>query len=146
MSKIFFSIPGEPKGKDRPRFSRKGKFVKTYTPEETTNYEDHVRNEYRKAAHGQFFAGEVHMEIDCYFSIPKSTSKKKTALMVSGEIRPTKKPDADNVAKIVADALNNVAYKDDTQIVELIVRRWYTDGFASVDVLLRGESSNEPQK
>ncbi len=146
MSKIFFSIPGEPKGKGRPRFSRKGKFVKIYTPEETTNYEDHVRNEYRKAAHGQIFTGEVHMEIDCYFSIPKSTSKKKTALMVSGEIRPTKKPDADNVAKIVADALNNVAYKDDTQIVELIVRRWYTDGFASVDVLLRGESSNEPQK
>ena len=146
MSKIFFSIPGEPKGKGRPRFSRKGKFVKTYTPEETTNYEDHVRNEYRKAAHGLIFTGEVHMNIDCYFSIPKSTGKKKTALMVSGEIRPTKKPDADNVAKIVADALNNVAYKDDTQIVELIVRRWYTDGFASVDVLLRGESSNEPQK
>lgn len=146
MSKIFFSIPGEPKGKGRPRFSRKGKFVKTYTPEETTNYEDHVRNEYRKAAHGLIFTGEVHMSIDCYFSIPKSTSKKKTALMVSGVIRPTKKPDADNVAKIVADALNNVAYKDDTQIVELNVRRWYTDGFASVDVLLRGESSNEPPK
>lgn len=138
MNSVFYSIPGEPKGKGRPRFTRQGGFVKTYTPEETVSYEDHVRNEYRLAAQGRTFTGEVHMTIDCYFSIPKRTSKKKSALMVSGQIRPTKKPDADNIAKIIADALNNVAYKDDTQIVELIVRRWYTDGMAKVDVLMEG--------
>ena len=38
--------------------------------------------------------------------------------MVSGSILPTKKPDGDNVEKAVADALNKVAYLDDSQIIE----------------------------
>ena len=47
---------------------------------------------------------------------------KKTA-MLSGELLPTKKPDIDNIVKAVLDALNEVAYRDDTQVVELQVRK-----------------------
>ena len=40
-------------------------------------------------------------------------------------IKPTKKPDADNIVKIICDALNGVAYKDDTQVVELDFKKVY---------------------
>ena len=45
--------------------------------------------------------------------------------MLKNEIRPTKKPDLDNVAKLILDSLNNVAYKDDSQIVMLKVEKFY---------------------
>ena len=55
--------------------------------------------------------------------------------MVAGLIHPTKKPDADNIAKIIMDALNGVAYEDDRQVVELIVRKFFSDT-AYVDVFI----------
>ena len=59
--------------------------------------------------------------------IPKSTSKKKHQLMAIGAIQHTKKPDADNVAKAICDALNKIAYVDDSQIVSLEVNKYYSD-------------------
>ena len=68
-------------------------------------------------------------KISNYFfnRIPKSASKKKRAAMLAGEIRPTKKPDMDNVVKIIADSLNNLAYYDDTQIVDCQCRKFYSE-------------------
>ena len=51
-------------------------------------------------------------------------------------IRPIKKPDMDNVIKMVADALNQVAYKDDTQIVDCQVRKFYSEE-PRVEVIIR---------
>lgn len=68
----------------------------------------------------------LDMRIMAYYGVPKSVSKKKKALMLEGKIRPTKKPDMDNVMKIVADSLNQVAYKDDTQIVDAQCRKFYS--------------------
>lgn len=67
------------------------------------------------------------MRILAFYSIPKSASKKKRTLMVEGKIRPTKKPDMDNVMKMIADSLNQVAYRDDTQIVDAQVRKFYSE-------------------
>lgn len=61
----------------------------------------------------------VVLEINAYFEIPKSYTKKKRALCEQGDILPTCKPDIDNVVKAVADGLNGVAYKDDSGIVEI---------------------------
>lgn len=47
--------------------------------------------------------------------------------MAMGMIRPTKKPDMDNVVKVIADSLNQVAYKDDTQIVDCQCRKFYSE-------------------
>jgi Holliday junction resolvase RusA-like endonuclease len=47
--------------------------------------------------------------------------------MLDGHIRPTKTPDTDNIAKSVLDALNKVAYKDDSCVVDLIVEKWYSE-------------------
>ena len=127
--KVRFEIPGEPKGKGRPRFSNAGKYVKTYTPKETASYENLVRLEYQAQCRGfKFGDGDcLDMRITAYYGIPKSVSKKKRAEMLSHRIRPTKKPDADNVVKIIADSLNAIAYKDDTQVVDCMVRKFFSE-------------------
>lgn len=118
-------IYGEPKGKGRPRFARIGNYVKTYTPDDTISYENLVKVSYYSQG-GQYFEKEpLRVIIHAFFGIPKSTSSKKRKEMLELKIRPTKKPDADNIAKIILDALNGVAFKDDTQVVELIVSKYY---------------------
>jgi Holliday junction resolvase RusA-like endonuclease len=116
-------IPGEPVAKGRPRVTKWG----TYTPEKTKNYETLVK-ELFFIEHGQpLLEGQLAINIKAYFSIPKSTSKKNKNLMIAGKIRPTKKPDADNILKIIGDALNDIAYKDDKQIVSANIEKYYSD-------------------
>lgn len=67
------------------------------------------------------------LEIKAYFKIPTSASKKRKALMEDGKIRPTKKPDIDNVFKAIADSLNGIAYKDDSQIISGTVSKFYSE-------------------
>lgn len=122
---IDFVIPGEPKGKGRPRFSKVGAYVKTYTPADTASYENLVKVLCMEQQKRFSDTAQVKMVIHAYFGIPQSTPKYKREKMLLGDIRPTKKPDADNVAKIICDALNGIAYKDDTQVVDLHIKRYY---------------------
>lgn len=126
--KVTFTIPGEPKGKGRPRFARAGSYVKTYTPDETASYENLVRIEYERQCRNTFpDDAMLDMRIIAYYSIPKSAGKKKRLKMLDNLIRPTKKPDMDNIMKVIADSLNHIAYKDDTQIVDAQVRKFYSE-------------------
>ena len=120
--RISFTIEGEPTGKGRPRH---GKY-KTYTPHKTKAVENNIAYFY-KVNIGHYFEGYVKIKLDLYYSIAKSDSKKKKLMKLNNELRPNKKPDIDNVVKLVADALNEVAYKDDTQIIELECRKFYSD-------------------
>lgn len=122
---MIFEISGEPMGKQRPKFSSADGFIRTYTPAKTINYEQWVKLCY-KQANGEYF-GEVplYILVDAYFEIPKSFSKKKRQEALTGQIRPTKKPDADNILKIICDSLNGMAYKDDKQIVWASVHKHY---------------------
>ena len=120
--RISFTIEGEPTGKGRPRH---GKY-KTYTPNKTKAVENNIAYFY-KVNVGHYFDGYVKLKLDLYYSIAKSDSKKKKLMKLNNELRPNKKPDIDNVVKLVADALNEVAYKDDTQIIELQCRKFYSD-------------------
>lgn len=117
------TIPGEPCAKQRPRMTKVGH---TYTPEKTVNYETLVKQLYITQGHERL-EGALKMTVNAFFSIPKSASKKNREKMLRGEIRPTKKPDWDNVGKIVSDALNEMAYKDDCQIVDARVVKRYSD-------------------
>ena len=120
---IKLTIPGEPVAKGRPRVTRYG----TYTPEKTKNYETLVKELYFME-HGQtLLEGELNIDIKAYFRIPKSAAKTKKLHMASGKIRPTKRPDWDNVGKTVTDALNGVAYEDDSQIVSATVEKYYSE-------------------
>lgn len=131
--KIKFTVYGEPQGKGRPRFGARyspaaGRaFVNVRTPEKTVAYENLVKLEYGIQTKDFRFGDDkqLDMRILAFYSIPKSASKKKKAAMIEGRIRPTKKPDMDNVVKIIADSLNQIAYKDDTQIVDCQCRKFY---------------------
>ena len=124
---VKFTVFGEPKGKGRPRFNtRTGHAI---TPKDTVTYETLVHMEYLNQCGNARFPDDamLDMRIKAYYSIPQSKSKKKKELMRAGVIRPTKKPDMDNCIKIIADALNKIAYHDDTQIVDCQVRKFYSD-------------------
>lgn len=134
-SVINFTIPDAPYGKARPRHNSKTGV--TYTPSETKRREEIVRAAYR-AKCGSFMFPEnsyIALRIYAYYGIPKSASKKKRADMLSGKIRPTIKPDWDNVGKLIADALNGVAYLDDKCIVDGMVRKFYAE-IPRTDVVL----------
>lgn len=124
---VKFTVPGKPFGKQRPRMSRRGKFTTTYTPKETVEYENLVKLSYYNSTDGAKLKGAIKAEIKGVFPIPKSTSNKQKEKMLSGEIKYTKKLDCDNMAKCVLDALNNIAYDDDSQIYDLKVTKEYGD-------------------
>lgn len=126
---VRFTVLGEPKGKGRPRATVSGGYAKVYTPKDTVMYENLVRLEYRQQCGDYMFpeGAVLDMRIAAFYSIPKSVSKKKRKQMEDGSIRPVKKPDMDNVVKSIADSLNGVAYRDDTQIVDCAVRKFYSD-------------------
>ena len=138
MRQIKFSVPGQPFGKQRPKFSRAGAYVKTYTPGETVNYENLIKLMYQQAAKGRMFSEDAALDVRiiAYYGIPKSISKKKRKAMLEHKLRPTKKPDWDNIGKIICDSLNLVAYHDDSAVVDAQVRKFYSEN-PRVDVSIR---------
>ena len=130
---VRFEIPGEPQGKGRPRLSN----GHTYTPKKTADYEQLVRAAYLQKAGGYKFAKDVPLavKIFAYMGIARSDTRKLQAAKQCGDIRPTKKPDWDNIGKVVCDALNGVAYHDDAQIVRGLVEKLY-DKDPGVDVII----------
>lgn len=123
MIKVF-EIPGEPKGKARPRVTKGGI---AYTPKQTTSYENWVKQCYLDNYEQTDSKAEISVHITCFFAPPKSVSKKKKQMMLDHQINVTKKPDCDNIAKIVLDSLNGIAYHDDSQVVNLHVNKRYTE-------------------
>ena len=124
----FFVVYGEPMTKGRPRFSRKT--GTTYTPAKTVEYENLIKLSYKNACpDDELFDGDtpLYVKISAYVSIPSSASKKKRQEMLDGKIRPTKKPDVDNIVKTIMDAGNGVIWHDDKSVVEVIVCKWYSD-------------------
>ena len=126
-----FTIPGPPKGKARHRTSN----GHAYTPTDTLMYENAVGFYYLNAG-GEMMEGQFELTIWAYYPIPKNTSKKRRTLMLEGKIRPTIKPDFDNVGKIVADSLNKIAYRDDACVTDATVRKRYSDN-PRVEIILK---------
>lgn len=125
---VKFSVLGEPYGKGRPRFRNAGTHQQPYTPAKTALYENLVKLAYAADANYRFpDDAMLDVRIFAYYAIPKSASKKKRQMMLDKKIRPTKKPDFDNIGKIICDSLNQIAYKDDSQIVDAMVRKFYDE-------------------
>lgn len=126
--RVSFVVPGPPRGKGRPRFGRAGRFgrfVRAYTDPKTRAYEDEVRFWASRAMGSRtVLGGPVRAEVLATMPMPKSWSKANRANALSGALRPVVKPDADNLAKVL-DALNGVVWRDDAQVVELVVRKVY---------------------
>lgn len=149
LAEIIFKIDGDPFGKQRPRVLRTGR---AYTPKETVEYEEKTIRSFRAASRGRFYADEgtpVCIAIKACFRIPKNTPMKKRALMETGEILPMKKPDCDNIQKVVLDALNKLAYADDKQVVSSFVDKRYAkdEPYVLVTIVKRTkEQDNEVSK
>lgn len=121
-----FEVPGKIIGKGRPRINSYTGSV--YTPTRTKDYETLVE-QYFMLKYPRFkpFEGRVQVEISAFFEIPKSAKNADKELMLDNKINPTKKPDIDNIVKIVLDSMNKFAFKDDTQITKIEVEKMYGD-------------------
>lgn len=135
---IAFTVPGEPQGKGRPRAFRAGQGVRMFTPAKTEAYEQQVAAAGREAMSGREpLQGPLSVDLVAVVAVPQSWSKKRRAAALAGSELPAKKPDADNVAKAIADGLNGIAYRDDAQVVDLRVRKRYGE-VPGVRVEIRG--------
>ena len=114
---IKFKVLGEPKGKQCSRLCKiQGQSI-VYTPKQTTEYEQKIRASCKRLMSEKFPQGiPLEIKITALFSIPKKFNKEQREKSINGELLPTKKPDGDNVIKIVLDALNDTAYFDDSQV------------------------------
>lgn len=125
-----FVVPGKIYGKARAitvtnKYTGK---VNSFTPSNTVHYEDLIRWCYTKSNPVNFEDKPVSITIYCYYQIPKSYTKKQKQECYEKHSYPKKKPDWDNIGKIVCDALNGLAYSDDKNVVDGIVRKRWSGG------------------
>lgn len=136
---ITFVVNGSPVGKHRHRSAvLPNGMIHNYNSKTNQDYEKLVRWEYKRQCPNTYFVGELEVVINAFYNIPKSWSKKKKQAALNGEIRPTTKPDVDNVSKILLDSLNKVAFDDDKQVADLHIHKFYSDE-PRVEITLYGE-------
>lgn len=131
MASIQFTVPGRPQGKARPRFAD----GHAYTPQSTRHFERTVAMAAARVirhASGWSQAGPKAVYITAYFPVARSLSKAEKARRIGSTY--THKPDSDNIAKAILDGINGVAFADDSQVVELHVRKRYAMTTDSVGV------------
>jgi Holliday junction resolvase RusA-like endonuclease len=123
---IKLEVMDEPVGKGRPRVAN----GRAYTPAATMKAEAHVRAAWM-AAGRPAVSGATPLEcvVDCYLKRPQAHYRKDGTLSSAGlsSLRPLRKPDVDNAAKLIMDALEGYAYPSDAAIVTLTVRKWWAE-------------------
>ena len=136
---VNFMVEGTPVPKGRPRFARRGKFVSTYSPKTTVDYETKVA-EAAQLAMGSSEPIETPVGAYIYITlpIPASYSKKRTQACLSGDERPTKKSDIDNFCKAIFDGMNGIVFLDDSQVVSLHSTKVYGT-IGMVEVMVKEE-------
>ena len=123
---IEFQVPGEPKGKGRPRAAKTKRGVRMYTPAATKTYEQAVQAAAVPAMAGRApLTGPLELTLRVVMPVPASWSLKRKAAALAGLELPAKKPDLDNILKAICDGLNGVAWTDDALVVDATVRKRY---------------------
>ena len=122
--KYEFEVPGTINGKGRPRINSYTGTV--YTPTKTKDYE-YLIEQYFLLKYPKFkpLEGRIAVNIIATFNIPKNVKKQDINKMLEQTISPTKKPDIDNIVKVILDAMNKFAFNDDIQITKLNVEKVY---------------------
>lgn len=127
MSFIQFVVPGEPRGKGRPRAVIRGAHAGVYTDSKTVAYESLIALASKQAMTGREpFAGPVRLDLQIFMAVPASASRKRQEAMLADKVTPTKKPDCNNVVAAAQDGMNGIVYADDKQVVSLICHKRYT--------------------
>lgn len=119
---IYVEIPGTPVAQGRPRFSRYGH---AYDPATSRQYKQAVAFCARNAYSDDPLTGAISVTMRIYRPIQKAGSKKLHADKEAGRVRPTVKPDVDNVYKAVSDAMTGIIWHDDNQIVQVNISKFY---------------------
>lgn len=122
------TIPGEPRAQMRARAvtyrGKDGKVrARTFKHKRQEIRENNLRADLRTERDrlgAKPLEGAVALGVKAYFRIAKSWPKKRKAAALSGELRPTKKPDLDNILKHLKDSANGVLWVDDAQVVEYL--------------------------
>ena len=134
------TIPGKPIGQPRQRHSVIGGHVRNYTP--TDHPVTAFKYALRLAWQWPQIEGPVRCSIVAIYARPLSKIKKRGP---NPETWHTSKPDADNIAKAILDSLNGVAWRDDSQVSELIVRKRVAAGGETARTIVTvSELSEEP--
>lgn len=120
-----FDVPGQPKPKGRPRFSRKGGHV--FTPKATRDAEKSFAQCVKIRAPDKPLSGPLAIEVTFMMEAPKSWPKWKRLAAIEGRLRHVSRPDVDNLAKLAKDSLNGILWNDDSQVCELIARKVYSE-------------------
>lgn len=123
-----FIVNGEPVAKGRPKFAK----GRVYTPLRTVMGEQAIKQA-AESAGVEMLHGAVTLHVKAYFKAPNSWSAKRLEYAECGDIRPTKRPDVDNILKLVSDALNGVCWEDDKQIVTAAIEKFYSQ-FPRVEI------------
>lgn len=133
--RVAFSVPGEPKGKGRPRAvprivwkdGEPEAVVSLITPPDTKEAEAVVREAFRRAfPRHKPFTGPVLLRFTAVFETPRSFNKALREAAARGKLYAVKKPDKDNIEKLIVDALNGVAFVDDQQVMGGGMKRYGT--------------------
>lgn len=122
MKPVTFTVAGEPVPQPRPRVSTRGGFARAYVPSQhpVHAYRAAIAEEAAKA--GLEETGEpVEVIVDAVFARPKSHMTKKGVKPSAPQLP---RPDVDNVAKAILDALQDVM-GDDTKVRRLVVEKSY---------------------
>lgn len=127
MSELTIIVPGKPIAKKRPKFARRGKFVTTYNCQESEEGRFMWHLAMAKPPGWEPVTGPVRLEVEFAMPIPTSASRRKHCAMVQGEIMHIKKPDLDNLAKMVKDCANGILWRDDSQVVALVATKFYAE-------------------
>lgn len=124
---IRITIPGELRGKGRPKFSTRGGHVRAYTDAKTASAETWVRACAVEQAGAVPLEAPVSLDIAIAVAVPASWSKRKREHALAGTLMPAGKPDLDNCIKLIADALNGIVWRDDKQIVRMVASKRYAE-------------------
>ena len=125
--KYSFTVYGKPQHKRRVRIGRVGNFTRTYKDTDEVNAETTIQAVSMSNKPRSPLTGALECEIRAFFPVPVSASRTKKEKMLSGEIRPTVKPDCDNIEKIYLDSLNGVYFLDDKQVVDIHTQKLYSE-------------------
>lgn len=124
--KYMFTVYGEPYGKTNMIPTRRGNHLSLANPTKNKNYMSLVQDAWLSANVEKIPDNyKITLQIVAHFQIPKATSKRKHALMLQHLIKPTKRPDCDNISKVICDALNGLAFYDDSMVTDLFVSKRY---------------------
>jgi Holliday junction resolvase RusA-like endonuclease len=115
-------VPGVAHGKGRPRATTRGT---VYTPAATVNAEAWIKSCAFEQIGQPMLTTPLNVMVEIEVAVPESWSKKRRAAAMAGETRPTGKPDLDNCIKLLMDALNGIAWRDDAQVVRLTATKRY---------------------